>query len=313
MLTDPPNWNELITVSDPEFANSFLGHHVVPTEFENAIDFDVILVGEPYDGGHIFGRPGTRQGPSALRQALANTLSHCSDGSSIELSIGDIGDTEIERGQSNRAIVEQIRTVAQAVHAVSTIPIFLGGDHSLTYPNVEPLLNMHDSVGVLNFDAHDDLMDPIDNQPHTGSPFKQLYESGLDEYVIIGARRFGLGNVQYLEEQDGTVISAEAVGADPKEAVDQARSAVSDVDALYLTVDVDVLDMAFAPGTSSPSPGGLLPRELFQLLRSLAMDDRIVGFDIVECSPPLESEKTSAVVGGRAIAHLLSGLQKSRK
>jgi len=190
--------------------------------------------------------------------------------------------------------------------------LFLGGDHSLAFPNAAPLLDHHNSVGVINVDSHTDVRERIDGQPHTGTPFRQLIEVGIDAYVQIGARQFGLSTpyVEYANKKDLSIITAEDVARDFDESLKVAQSAVSDVDALYISFDVDVLDTTTAPGTSSTEPGGLLSREVNMLLRELGADDRISGFGIYEFSPMLDHHDLTAISGARAVAHFLSGFQQ---
>jgi arginase family enzyme len=98
-----------------------------------------------------------------------------------------------------------------------------------------------------------------------------------------------------------------AGGRDLDGALQRARDAVADVDRLYVSVDCDVLDAAAAPAVSAPTPGGLSPRELFRLVRRLAADERVAGFEVVECAPPLADGDRTARVAARAVAHFLAG------
>lgn len=105
----------------------------------------------------------------------------------------------------------------------------------------------------------------------------------------------------------GEVVTAEDVADAPSTAADRALDALGDVDHVYVSVDLDVLDTSAAPGVSAPTPGGLTTRELFQILRRLARDPRISGFEVVECAPPLDRDGMTATAGARAVAHFLSG------
>ena len=287
------------------------GDVVEPARLDEIEGFDAVLVGEPYDGA-VIGRPGAREGPTALREALAALKTHHFDtgpGSSID-SVADLGDIEPpENGVG--AVQETIREVTREVHAHDALPIFLGGDNSLTYPNVAPLCS--ESVGVVSFDAHLDCRE-VRNEPTSGTPYRQLHESGLDAFAVLGARHFETSTAyhEYVREQGGTVITSEAIGDGTASAVDRALDAMNSVEAIYVSLDLDVLDVTAAPGVSAPTPGGVSTRELFKMLRCIATNERIVGFEVVECAPPLDSggpdsERRTAAAGARAIAHFLSG------
>jgi formiminoglutamase/agmatinase len=287
------------------------GDIIDPISLTDADDYELAIVGEPYDGGHIVGRPGARKGPDILRKALAGTKTHHLDNGPVK-QLGDLGDIRYPMGQSvseaQRAFVE----ITRQVHETSLTPVFFGGDHSLAYSNVMPLLEQHESVGVINLDSHTDVREFIDGQPHTGTPFRQLIEAGLDRYVQLGARQFGLSTpyVEYAREQNATIVTAEQIGRNLDQPIETALEAMNDVDAIYISFDVDVLDTIAAPGTSSTEPGGLLSREVNQIIRALAMDSRIAGFGVYEFSPMLDAEDRTAIAGARAVAHFLSGFQQ---
>jgi len=306
-FTPPPEWRG--QSRDPN--DEQLGDVATRTSLADADDHDAVIVGEPYDGGHTLGRPGARTAPEHLRRALAGTKTHHYGDGPIR-SIGDLGDATFPHGRTVADTQSAVRETTERVHDVDALPVFLGGDHSLAYPNVAPLLDRHDSVGVINLDSHADVRERIDGQPHTGTPFRQLYERGLAEYVQVGARGFGLSTpyVEYLEEKGTTVLTAEAVADDPEGAVDTALTAMADVDAVYVSFDVDVLDATTAPGTSSAEPGGLFSREVNQLLRSLAEDESVCGLGVYEFSPMLDDNGTTARAAARAIAHFLIGRQR---
>jgi formiminoglutamase/agmatinase len=324
-LSEPEDWTKLVSRKTSSFSKIHFGHLVESTTIDRAGEFDIVIIGEPYDRGHtgsrrqprweegtIGGHPGAREGPAALRKALANTKTYNLDTGPVKLTVGDLGDIMVSSGVSNEAAHKEIRDTAQSIHSLNAVPIFLGGDHSLAFPNAVPLLDMYDSVGVINFDSHDDLLNKRDGQPHTASPFRQLYDAGIDMYTIFGARVFGIGapSIEVLEDNDGLAISAREVAKDFSGSVERALDSMSDVEAIYVTIDVDVLDMAFAPGTSSPYPGGLLPRELFDAVFEVSMDDRVVGLEIVECLPMIDAGQRTAVTGGRTVAHAISGIQR---
>ncbi|SDL96409.1 formiminoglutamase [Halogranum gelatinilyticum] len=303
------------TSSDPN--DEQFGHVVEATSIDEARAFDVVLVGEPFDRG-VIGRPGAEKGPAALRAALTRSKTHHYGtgpvGGVDGLGVGDLGDVDGLGGTREHSAgtpvadrQARLRETTELVHGLDALPVFLGGDNSLTFPNVAPLLS-RGRVGVVNLDAHLDVRE-VRTDATSGTPYRQLLEAGLDGYACLGARHFETSTIyaDYVREMGGDIVTAEAVGDDPLAAADRALDALGDVDYVYVSVDLDVLDAAAAPGVSAPTPGGLTTRELFWLLRRLAGDPRASGFEVVECAPPLDRNGLTASAGGRAVAHFLAG------
>lgn len=303
--------------SDPN--DEQFGDIVEPATLETAGEYDAVLVGEPYDGA-VIGRPGARGGPQAIREALAGVKTHHFRGGPVS-SIGDLGSLSIPEGEDVSTVQDHVQTVTREIHATDTLPVFLGGDNSLTYPNVSPVLDAQqrldtaegteppESVGAINVDAHLDCR-AVEGQPTSGSPYRQLLDAGLDSLVVVGARHFETSTAyaEFLRSVGGGIITAETVGANPTAAAHRALSALGDVEAVYVSVDVDVLDVTAAPGVSAPTPGGLLSRELFELVSSLASSDRLAGFEVVETAPPLCPDGRTADVAARVVAHALAAV-----
>jgi formimidoylglutamase len=291
------------------------GHVVELASIDDADRFDAVLVGEPFDRA-VIGRKGASEGPAALRQHLAGTKTHHFDAGPVG-SVADLGDVTLGDGRDDSGTVadlqERVRTITERVHDTDAFPVFLGGDNSMTYPNAAPLLE-EGTLGVVNFDAHLDVRE-VGDDPTSGTPYRQLYEAGLDAYACVGARHFETSTAyaEFVREQGDEVVTTEEVGDDEIEAIDRALDGVGEVDRIYVSVDLDVLDAAAAPGVSAPTPGGITSRELFRMLRLLGNEDRLAGFEVVECAPPLESgaANLTATAGARAIAHLLSARPKS--
>jgi formimidoylglutamase len=280
------------------------GDVVEPTTLDAADAYDAVLVGEPYDGG-VIGRRGTAAGPAAIRETLAGVKTHHFDAGPVS-SVGDLGTVVFPDGDV-RTVQRAVRAVAASVHDTDAFPVFVGGDNSLTCANAGPLLDVGGSLGIINLDAHLDVREVRDDAT-SGTPYRQLFEAGLDAYVCIGARHFETSTVyhDYLREQGGEVVTAEEVGDDPVAVADRALDTMDDVDRVYLSLDCDVLDAVVAPGVSAPTPGGLTTRECFRLLRLLASDDRLVGFEVLECAPPLDRDGLTVDAAARAITHVLS-------
>ncbi|WP_435346550.1 formimidoylglutamase [Haloarchaeobius sp. HRN-SO-5] len=301
-FTDPPEWTG--TSTDPN--DEQFGDVVEGATLETADEYDAVLVGEPYDGA-VIGRTGAADGPTAIRESLAGVKTHHFDAGPVR-GVGDLGDVALPAAGGVEAVQDAVAETTAAVHATDALPVFLGGDNSLTVPNVRPLLDAG-SVGVLNFDAHLDCREVPDDGPTSGTPYRQLFEAGLDAYACVGARHFETSSAydDFVRERGAEVRVAEEVGDDPVATVDGALESLGDVDRVYVSVDVDVLDAAFAPGVSAPTPGGITTRECYRMLRVAASDDRVAGFEVVETAPSLDRDGTTVDAAARAVAHFLAG------
>ncbi|WP_135534907.1 formimidoylglutamase [Halostella pelagica] len=312
-LTDPRGWDGWTgTSGDPN--DEQFGDVIETVDLAAADRYDAVLVGEPTDSA-VIGRKGARQGPTALRDALAGVKTHHFDAGPVA-AVADIGDVaglvdaagaDADAEETTLARQERIAETTARVHAVDALPVFLGGDNSLTYPNAAPLLD-EGTLGVVNFDAHLDVRE-VREDATSGTPYRQLYDQGLDGYACVGARHFETSTAyaDSVRERGDEIVTAEEVGDDVVDAVDRALDSLRDASQLYVSVDLDVLDAAAAPGVSAPTPGGLTTRELFRALRLVAEDDRVAGFEVVECAPPLDEGGRTAAAGGRALAHFLAG------
>jgi formimidoylglutamase len=304
---DPPTWEP--TSTDP--VDDQFGHVVEGTTVDEAGAYDAVLVGVPYDGG-VISRQGASEGPAGIRNSLLSTKTHHFDVGPVA-PVADLGNVAIP--QESTAIVQRaIADATRAVHDADTTPVFLGGDNSTTYANAKPLLDAAvgaeaSSLGVVSFDAHLDCRQ-VREDPTSGSPYRQLHDDGLDALSVVGARHFetSTGYHDFLRANDYEVVVAEEVGDDDVDAVDRALDALGDVEQVYVSVDVDVLDAAY-PGSSAPTPGGVTPRELFRMVRVAASDDRVAGFEVVETAPPLDENDRTVDAAARTVAHFLAGLQ----
>lgn len=298
----PPTFEWVGPSADPN--DEQFGDVVEPTTLETADGYDAVLVGEPYDGG-VIGRRGAAAAPAAIRKTLAGVKTHRFGAGPVS-HVGDLGTITPPDGDV-QMVQQAMREVVASIHDTNAFPVFIGGDNSLTYANTGPLLDLEGTLGVINLDAHLDVRE-VRSDATSGTPYRQLLEAGLDAYTCVGARHFETSTAyaDYVREQGDEVVTAEAVGEDPSVATDRVLGAMAGVDRIYLSLDCDVLDGAFAPGVSAPTPGGLTTRECFRLLREFASDDRVAGFEVVECAPPLDRDGQTVGAAARAICHVLS-------
>lgn len=286
---------------------------------------DVAIVGAPYDEGTSH-RPGARFGPNAIRAATYHSGSVNSLQHGIQpfewLDVADAGDAPVVPARPGRAH-EVIRRKVAAVVGSGAIPIVLGGDHSITLPaayavaaHVAPR-----SLGMVHFDAHADTAATTWGSLRShGTPMRRLIESGAvagRNFVQVGLRGYwpppetlewmrdnGLRShfMTEIEERGAEAVVADAIA----EALDGS-------DAVYLSIDIDVLDPGMAPGTGTPEPGGLLSRELLRAIRQVATVVELVGMDVVEVSPAYDVADITAAVANRCVMEALGSLAVRRR
>ncbi|MDZ4278897.1 MAG: agmatinase [Dehalococcoidia bacterium] len=285
---------------------------------------DVAIVGAPTDTA-VTHRPGARFGPRAIRAAsnLRRGIHHLGLGVQPMkvLRVFDYGDADVVPGdieRTNEAIRRKVREVADA----GAIPIVLGGDHSITYPSAGAVADAlgHGRIGIVHFDAHADTAeDSWGVLLSHGTPMRRLIESGAvpgRAFVQVGLRGYWPPPqvFDWMREQGmrwHTIHDIQSRGFDAvlSEAIGQA---LEGPERIYLSVDIDVLDPAHAPGTGTPEPGGLTARELLRAVREVALRTELAGVDVVEVSPPYDPAGITAEAAHRVVLEVLSALAVRR-
>jgi agmatinase len=281
---------------------------------------DVAIVGAPFDD-MVTHRPGTRFGPRAIREAQYTSGSMNSLQLDIrpfeELRVVDAGDANIVPALPARGHAMIFRKVRE-VAATGAIPIVLGGDHSITWPSASAIADLRrpSRIGIVHFDAHADTApDSWGQLAGHGSPMRRLIESGAvlgKNFVQIGLRGYWpppsvLGWMREQGLRWHLMTEIEERGA---EAVidDAIAEALDGPDAIYLSLDIDVVDPGAAPGTGTPEPGGMQPRELLRAVRRIVGQVQLAGMDIVEVSPPYDWAESTAMIANRAALEAISAL-----
>lgn len=270
------------------------------------------LFGIPFDGA-VLGRRGARSGPPAIRAALYN-LKPTVGGAELPLRLRDFGDLDVPADDvpAAHALAEE---AARAIRAAGFVPVALGGDHSLTYP----LVAAHRDIrpGVVNLDAHLDVRDVLGGRINSGTSFGRLLEDGIVDgprLVEAGVRPFATSPAYFAKaaKHGVHVLTADEVREDPEGAATTAAHLAGGHDRpLYVSIDIDVLDQAHAPGVSAPTPGGLESQHLFRFLRGIGGRD-VAGIDLVEVAPNFDPDGRTARVAAWALLELLVACHKSR-
>lgn len=301
---------------------TYCGAPLVSTRDEVAAA-DVAIIGAPFDEGVSY-RPGTRFGPTAVR--TAEDVNQTGDRPSVnagidplqELRIVDWGDIDVIASDLARSH-DLLAEAAGAAMAVGTVPVVIGGDHSLSHAMLRA---MHDRFGadgyaVIHFDTHADTGLEADGEPPHGTPFRSAIERGHlrgDAIYQIGLRGTWPGPelFQWMREQGMRLATMADV--DERGLADVVHEAIHHTGGrpTYLTVDIDVLDPAYAPGTGTPEPGGLTTRELLPAVRAVTSSVELAAFDLVEVSPPYDHADVTAMAGHRVILEGLNGLALRR-
>lgn len=290
-------------------------------------DADVVILGAPFDGGTSH-RAGCRFGPQAIR--FTDYLPH--DGSRPHLALGvdpleelrvvDAGDVEMPSGETERslqALEEAVTLVARA----DKVPVILGGDHTVALPDVTGVARRYGfgEVSVVHFDAHADTADHQMGLLYGhGTPMRRLLESGAcrpDRFLQVGLRGYWPepATLAWMADQGLRSYEMTEIGARGLDTVlDEAfEIATRDCDAVFLSIDVDVVDPGHAPGTGTPEPGGLTSRQLLDAVRRCAMELPVKGMDVVEVSPPYDHADITAFLANRVVLEALSGIAWRRR
>ncbi|MFI0938997.1 agmatinase [Streptomyces sp. NPDC021020] len=271
---------------------------------------DIAVVGVPFDSGVSY-RPGARFGGNAIREAsrLLRPYNPAQDASPFALAqVADAGDIAVNPFDIAEA-VDGVQAGADDLLGTGARLMTLGGDHTIALPLLRAVADRHGPVALLHFDAHLDTWDTYFGAPYThGTPFRRAVEEGLlDTSALchVGTRGplYGRRDLDDDERMGfGIVTSADVMRRGVDEVAQQLRERIGDRP-LYISVDIDVLDPAHAPGTGTPEAGGLTSRELLEILRGLA-DCTLVSADVVEVAPAYDHAEITSVAASHTAYEL---------
>lgn len=294
----------------PRFAG--LGTFARLPQIDAVPDYDIAVLGVPFDGGTSF-RPGARFGPAAVREAsrLLRPGYHVElDVTPVEaVQVVDAGDVACTPYDIAKA-VEQIEEQALPLLAKDKRVIAVGGDHTIALPMLRAVNKVHGPVALLHFDAHLDTWDTYFDEPIThGTMFRRAFEEGLlieDKSMHVGIRGPVYDREDFLRDHEfgfQIIRSTDIDDIGVSAAIAKVRERLGDTP-VYLSVDIDVLDPAFAPGTGTPEMGGLHSRELLRLLRGLS-GINIVGADVVEVAPAYDHADITSLAAATVVFDMM--------
>jgi len=281
----------------------------------------VNIIGIPFDGA-VLGRKGAKEGPAAIRHVMTGFSNY-----NLELGVGlegarisDLGDISLGTEDVVRAHRMIESEVFQSLEA-SSLLVILGGDNSISLPALTALSRRFGKIGLVVVDSHFDLRGKIGGKPTSGSSYGLAIETlqGLDPHrvVEIGIHGF-LNSKSYAEEaqkQGVRVYTAKEVREAGPEAVarEAYATAAEGADAVYLSVDLDAVDLAWVSGVSAPSAGGVSASELLGIVHAITKMSEVKCMDLVELAPSLDSTGRSAVVAATALTYAVAGFVSRRQ
>jgi len=279
-------------------------------------NYEVAVVGAPFDMGTTY-RSGARFGPQAVRRVSA-----LYDGYSLdlgvdlleELTLCDAGDIFVIPSNIEKTF-DQIDRGIRHIFSGGCFPVVIGGDHSISYPNIRGIASLIDgNLGIIHFDRHIDIQErDMDERMHTTHFFHATNIPNVRPdnlvQIAIGGWYGSRPGLKVARERETTVIT---VGEIEDIGIERATEIALEVawrgtKAVFLSFDIDCLDIGFTPGTGSPEPGGLLPREALKAVRMIAKQG-LCGMDLVEIAPPYDVSDMTAQLGCRVIMDVLGTL-----
>jgi agmatinase len=280
----------------------------------------VAIVGAPTDD-LVSDRPGARFGPRAIRAASCPPGPHLEAriDAFAELRIVDFGDAAVLPADPSRSHAAIEALVAQVLEA-GPLPIVLGGDHSIAEPDIRACAARHGPLGLVHLDTHTDTGTEVFGvEVSHGTPMYRLVESGHVDparYVQIGLRGYWPGEREFAWQAERGITALfmhDVRDLGIREVIERTLATVGEGPA-YLTVDVDVLDPGFAPGTGTPEPGGMTPVDLLWAVRTVAEQLDLVGAEVVEvCPQHIGSLDPTALVAERTVREVLTGIALRRR
>ena len=287
------------------------------------LDVRVAFLGVPFDAGtpQPGNRTGQAAGPEAARRASRDQFAYGADASLgwhdvevgrdrlVGVTMADVGDVVIQ-GSQLHSNFDRMTEVMRRITESGALPVAVGGDHSISFPLVrgmEPL----GAVDVVYLDAHADFLDDLDGSRFSGaSEMRRIRELPFVRSVTaLGIRNVDRAEVDGMRELG--VRWATALDLIEGRGVDVVAELVPRSQGLYVSIDLDVLDISLTPGHSLPEPGGLSYRQLHAVLDQIARRGRVVGFDVAELNPALDAGEETARTAAWLITHFLSEILES--
>jgi agmatinase len=309
-----PSGNTPVGPQDPRALPRYAGWNTFARlpRLEDVGHADIAVVGVPFDSAVTY-RPGARFGPGAIRSAsrLVRGYNPALDVKPFEVcQAADAGDVPCNPFDIAAAVTE-VENALTALTTSGTKLVVLGGDHSIALPSLRSVHAAHGPVALIHFDAHLDTWDSYFGCEIThGTPFRRAFEEGLllkDKSIHVGIRGSVYDSADFEEDAQlgfSTVHCRDIDRLGLDTVIQRIHQRVGEVP-VYVSIDIDVLDPAHAPGTGTPEAGGMSSRELLEVVRSFAALN-VVGADVVEVSPAYDHAEITSVAAANLSWELLS-------
>ena len=309
---DEPSYAGLATFMKTPFA----------PDAEGLEGVDVAILGAPVDD-LVTHRPGARFGPREIRIATDDSRPeawHMDLGIDpfAHLKVVDRGDAPVVP-LDPRGNLERIFEATVEIASAGAVPVVLGGDHSISYSTIRAVAAAHPGLAVIHFDTHaDTATQNWGNRFSHGTPFRWLVDEGHiagNRLVQIGLRGYWPGPQEFAWMRDSGVRWHRMEEVNERgfsDVIDTALDHLADAEHLFLSIDVDVLDPAFAPGTGTPEPGGMTTFQLLRMVRRAVLAKGLAGMDVVEVSPPYDHAQITAMAAHRTVLEALAALAVHR-
>ncbi len=288
-------------------SNVFSG---LQTSFEKS---KYIVVGVPFDVTSTY-RTGARFGPAAIRQASLNieTFSFRTGQDIEDVPIHDIGDLHISTDP--KKTMDMLKVVVEDIVAAGKIPVSIGGEHTITLGIMKGFGAKVKKTAIVSFDAHLDLRKEFLGLKLSHTTFMQLISEELKPAKIIevGTRSVCQDELKYAKKAGIEFFSTQQIKKEgPAQIIQKLKEKLAPYDNIYLSVDMDIVDPAFAPAVQNPEADGITTGDLLDMVCSLC-DKRVIGFDVLEIAPVYD-QGISAITAAKVIFEMLCQLEKAKK
>ena len=277
-------------MSDMSYKELYLNQSPMIVSPDDKSDPVSNIFGVPFDSTHSY-KPGCRFGPDVIRDAF-NNIEIFHPNLQVDLEIANIKDYgNIQHTVVATEMLEMVEKITNELRKEKKPLVILGGEHLLTLGSY---MSYPKEVGYIVFDAHYDLRDEYANTKlsHAAYLRRIVEKRGADNIVHVGARSFVKDELEFLTKNKINSISDKEIRLG--NACRQLKDSISTFDELYVSIDLDVVDPAFAPGVGNPEAVGITSRELYDLVTSLE-NKKIVGADVVELNPSFDNGSTASL------------------
>jgi len=295
---------------DHDFYVDFTPHCFWPPQ-PDIHEAPFVLFGVPFDETTV-SRPGSRYAPSAIRAASVNldTYSERADVDLEDVKIYDLGDIMIAYGNIHETL-RRVELIVEDLVKANKVPIILGGEHSITYGVAKAV----DDAVILDFDAHMDAREeyPEGMRLSHATFIRRISELiGPEKIFQVGIRTYCKEELKFAQEKRLGFISAYDIYKNGlPTTVKKILAQLESFNQVYISVDIDVLDTPYTPGATYPSPEGISIGTLLDILMNV-VDKRVIGFDVVEVSPPYDFSDITAVNATKIIFENIAFIQRAR-